>query len=145
MTIFARDSILDVWQGSEQASWFLPWFYEGYTGIIDVCQTDDSIHSKLGIFSLFWSTKWKYSIQANEKLTLFWSDTWKYSIQANERSTKVKEKLSTIQFDIFFIPMSQTVSILNRSGTCYFLHASNDWRVCWRVRVQSHASNGKVW
>ena len=37
----------------------------------------------------------------------------------------------TIQFDvfdlsfIFFIAMSQTVSVINRSGACYFLHASN--------------------
>ena len=26
---------------------------------------------------------------------------------------------------------------------CYFLHASNQWRVSWRVRVQSLASSGE--
>ena len=47
--------------------------------------------------------------------------------------TKVKEKSSTIsiKFDIFvlsfivFIPMPQTISVINIRGTCYFLHASN--------------------
>ena len=46
---------------------------------------------------------------------------------------KVKEKSSTIsiKFDIFvlsfivFIPMPQTISVINIRGTCYFLHASN--------------------
>ena len=47
--------------------------------------------------------------------------------------TKVKEKSSTIsiKFDIFvlsfivFIPMPQTISVINIRGTCYFFHASN--------------------
>ena len=52
-------------------------------------------------------------------------------IQANERLTKVKEKSLTIKFVffvlslIFFVPMSQTISVINISGACYFLHASN--------------------
>ena len=29
---------------------------------------------------------------------------------------------------IFIISMSQTISVINRSGACYFLHASNWWR-----------------
>ena len=71
--------------------------------MFDIFQTNNSIYSKLRIF------------------TLFWSHTWKYNIQAEERLTKVKEKWSTIQFDIFdlsfifYIPMSQTISAINRS------------------------------
>ena len=46
---------------------------------------------------------------------------------------KVKEKSSTIsiKFDIFvlsfivFVLMSQTISVINVRGTCYFLHSSN--------------------
>ena len=59
---------------------------------------------------------------------LFRSHTWKYNIQANKT---IIRKMITIQFDvfdlsfIFFIAMSQTVSVINRSGACYFLHASN--------------------
>ena len=81
----------------------------------------------------------------------FWSHTSKYKIQANERLTKNFKKWSTIQFDvsdrsfIFFIPMSQAISFMNRSGACYFSHAPNKWRVCWCVRVLLHASNGEDW
>ena len=59
---------------------------------------------------------------------LFRSHTWKYNIQANKT---IIRKMITIQFDvfdlsfIFFIAMSQTVIVINRSGACYFLHASN--------------------
>ena len=81
--------------------------------MFDICPTNDSIHSKLQtIFSLCWS------------------HTLKYEIQANERLTKIKEKWSTIKFDIsylsfiFFILISQTMSVIN-SGSCYFSHASN--------------------
>ena len=72
------------------------------------------------------------------KLNPFWKTEvsinawiWKYNIQASERLTKVKEKLLTIQFVvfdlsfIFFIAVSQTISVINRSGAFYFLHASN--------------------
>ena len=72
-----------------------------------------------------------------------------------------KEKWSTIQFDVFdlsFIFFIH-VRVINRSDVCYFykrqtsgacagvcafLHASNYWCMCWRVRVQSHASNEKT-
>ena len=56
---------------------------------------------------------------------------WKCNIQASKMLGKIKEKLSTVQFDIFdlsfifFIPMSQTRNVINRSGACYFLHTSN--------------------
>ena len=82
-------------------------------GTSDICWINYSIHLKLKIFPLFWS------------------HTWKYSIQGNKRLTKVKEKWSTIQFDIFYfsfisnIPISQTISVISRSDTWYFLHASN--------------------
>ena len=56
---------------------------------------------------------------------------WNHHIQVNERLKKVKEKRSIIKFDtfilsfIFFVPMSQTISVINRFGTCYFIHTSN--------------------
>ena len=43
-------------------------------------------------------------------------------------------KLATVKFDIsdlffffsiFFIPMSGTISVINRNGACYFVHTSN--------------------
>ena len=37
---------------------------------------------------------------------VFWSNTWKYNIEAKERLAKVKEKRSTIQFDIFALAFS---------------------------------------
>ena len=92
---------------------------------------------------------WLYYPLQTKNFPLFWSHSWKYDIQANDKLTKVKEKLSTIKFDvivrslIFFVPMSQTISVINISGACYFLHTSNSWCVCWRVRVRSHASNGE--
>ena len=85
---------------------------------VDIYQTHYSIHSKL-----------------------LWSHTWNCNIQANERLTKFKAKWSPIQFYvfnlslIFFIPMSQTVSVINRSAACYFLHTPNWCFVC--------ASNGE--
>ena len=50
----------------------------------------------------------------------------KYNIQANERLTKVKEKWSTIRFDIFdlsfifYILMSQTISVINKLHLLFF-------------------------
>ena len=92
---------------------------------------------------------WLYYSLQTKNFPLFWSHSWKYDIQANDKLTKVKEKLSIIKFDvfvrsfIFFVPMSQTISVINISGACYFLHTSNSWCVCWRVHVRSHASNGE--
>ena len=56
--------------------------------MFDIYQTDFVIHSKLRIFPLFGS------------------HTWKYIIQVNERLTKMKEKCSTIQFDIYDLSFS---------------------------------------
>ena len=72
----------------------------------------------------------------------FWSHTWKYYIQANKRLTKVKEKWSTIQFCSFilFIPVSQTIIVINRSGICYII-SMHQTSVYWLVHMQSHASN----
>ena len=79
--------------------------------MFDIYQTDFVIHSKLRIFPLFGS------------------HTWKYNIQVNERLTKMKEKCSTIQFDIYDLSFSSfqcpRKQVINRSDTCYFLHASN--------------------
>ena len=70
-------------------------------GKVDISQTDCSIHSKLIIFSLFWSHTWKYNIQVNEGL------------------------IDVFVISFIFISMSQKVSAINKSGACYFLHASN--------------------
>ena len=77
-------------------------------GNIDICQTNYTIPSAL-------------------KFSPYSEVQWKYNIQVNERLTKVKEKWSTIQFDvlysfIFFIPMSQTISVINRSDMCSCLY-----------------------
>ena len=83
---------------------------------------------------------------------LFRSHTRKYNIHAfiHDRLAKVEEKWSTTKFDvfdlpfIFFIPMFQTKSAINRSSTCYFLHISNWWYKCYHVHMQLHAPNGEV-
>ena len=77
MIIFTQHSILDVWHGSEYTSGLLKLFCrgavavsEGYAGLLDICETDYYIHSKLRIFPLSRSHTWKYNIQANKRLTL---------------------------------------------------------------------------
>ena len=76
---------------------------------VDICQTDYSIHSKQRIFP--------YSNVIHGSTTF--------------KLTRVKEKQSTIKLDvlvlsfILFVPMYQTKSFINRSGTCYFLHTSS--------------------
>ena len=45
---------------------------------------------------------------------------------------------------VFFIPLSHTISVINRDGTCYFLHASKQWCRCWHVHMRSHTSNKKT-
>ena len=63
--------------------------------------------------------------------------------------TVFKEKGSTIIFAvlvlsfIFFISVSQTISVINRRRACFFLHTWNYWCMCWCVYMQLHASNGK--
>ena len=62
----------------------------------------------------------------NFSLILKSYSTWKYNIQANESITKIKEKLSIIQFVSFFhsnVPDYKCHRVA--SGTCYFLHALN--------------------
>ena len=60
---------------------------------------------------------------------------------------KLQKRQSTIEFDffvlcfIFFIPVPQTICAINRNYMCYFLHASNEWCMCWCVHVRSHTSN----
>ena len=50
LTIFAKHSILDVWQGSEYASGLLKLLCRGWIqGKVDICQTDYSIYLKLRI------------------------------------------------------------------------------------------------
>ena len=38
-----------------------------------------------------------------------------------------------------------TVSVKNRSGVHYFLHALNKWLVCWCVHEWLNVSNGEHW
>ena len=116
LTIFTKQSILEVWQGSGYASGSFKLFCRGFNR-----------DTREGWYMSNWL--W-YSLQT-KNFPLFQCHTWKYNIQANERLTRVKEKQSTIKLDvfvlsfIFFVPMYQTKSFINRSGTCYFLHASN--------------------
>ena len=63
---------------------------------VDIYQTDYSIHSKLSIFS------WSKALEVMEVQ------------QVNERFSF-----------IFFVTMFQTEIVINRSGACYLLHASN--------------------
>ena len=85
----------------------------GIQGKADICQIDYSIHSKLRIFPY--------------PEVIHGSTTFKLT----KGLKKVKEKWSTIQFDvfvlsfIFLVLMSQTISAINRSGACYFLHVSS--------------------
>ena len=85
----------------------------GIHGKLDICQIDYNIHSRLKIFL--------YSEVRHGNTTF----------QDNEGFTKFKETWSTIKFDVFvlslisFLPMSQTISVISRSGVCYFLHTSN--------------------
>ena len=91
-----------------------------------------------GICENVWyiSSRLQYLLQTqNFSLILKSYSTWKYNIQVNGSIIKMKEKSSIIQFDafdlcfIFFIPMSETISVTDRSGTCFFLHASNQWHM----------------
>ena len=83
---------------------------------VDICQTDYSIHSKLSIFSQSKVLEVMEVQQANKRFSF-----------------------------IFFVTMFQTKVVINRSGACYFLHASNQWHLCQRVHLQSHASNAEGW
>ena len=113
MIIFAKYSILDTWQGSEYTS-----------GLIELLCNDSKRDTQEG----WYLHKTHYSIQTKLRIFpyLFWSQTWKCNIHANGRLTKIKEKCSTIEFDVFvfsfffFLPMSQTISVINRGGMCYF-------------------------
>ena len=70
--LFLKNTSLDVWHGSDYTSGlscFAGFFSEGYSGLFDICETDYSIHSKLRIFPLFRSHKWKYKIQPDKRLT----------------------------------------------------------------------------
>ena len=143
MTIFTKQSILNVWQSSECISGLLKLFCRGSKRDT----RERLMYAKLII--LFTSNLEFPSYPFN--LKKFWK---KYSEVIHGSTTfklikRLKKKKITVQFDVFkfsftfFIAMVQTVSDINKSGACYFLHASNSWRVCWRVRVRSHASDGE--
>ena len=90
LTIFTKHSLLDVWQSSEYASGLLKLFYPG--------SKRDTREYLLYImliivFTQNFSLIWKYNIQANDAFALCF---------------------------IFFIPMSQIISVIDRSGMCYF-------------------------
>ena len=75
----------------------------GILGKVDTCQTDYSIHSKLRIFL--------YSEVVRGSTTF----------KLIKGLTKVKEKcdIFVISF-IYFVPISQKISVINRNGTCFF-------------------------
>ena len=135
LTIFAKHSILDVWQGSEYASGLLKLFCPGFK--------KDTREYLLYIKLIIVFTQ-------HFSLILKSYSTWKYNIQANESITKIKEKWTIIQFDafvlcfIFFIAMPQTISVIDRSGMCHFLHI----KLVAHVLVCAHAIaciNGEHW
>ena len=82
-------------------------------GTFDICQIDYGIHSKLSISASYFESYKKCNIQANRSLT------------------NIKEKLSTVRFDVFDLSinvsvlMSQLKSVMNKIGSCYFLLAPN--------------------
>ena len=96
MTIFAKLSILDLWQSSEYASGLLKLFCGGsikeYIGTL--------IYSKLIVYNIY--------LLQSKTFPLFWSYILKHNIQANEAMTKVKEKWSTIKFDFFVLSFSSS-------------------------------------
>ena len=116
LTIFANQSILYVWQSSECASGLLKLFWCG-------SKRDTQEHLIYVEVIMVFILNFAFSP---------YSDSYKKSnIQANGSLTKIKEKWSTVQFDvfdlsiIFSVPMSQQTSVVDESGVCYFLHPSN--------------------
>ena len=111
MAIFAKHSILDVWQDSVYASGLLN---------LPCCSC------KRDTWEGWYMLNWLYY-----QLHLFWSHTWQYNIQANKRLTKVKEKLSTIKFDIFFlsfiffVSMSQTISVIKVEHAIFYMYQTS--------------------
>ena len=84
-------------------------------GKVDICQTDYSTHSKQRTFPysnvMHGSTTFKLKKgRAKEKNQLL--------------NTPCKVDVFVLSF-IFFIVMCETKSFINRTGTCYFLHATN--------------------
>ena len=108
---FTKHSIFDISHGSEYTSGLLKFLCSGSQRVTWDCL----IYAKLIIV-------FPPNLEFSPYLEV---------IQANKRLTKIKKKMMTNQFDvfdlsfIFFISMSQTISALNRTWTCYFLHASN--------------------
>ena len=82
-------------------------------GKVDIYQINYGIHSKLRLFP--------YSEVIHGSTTFKLTKGYK----------KVKEKLVTIQFDVFvlsfnkFVLLTETISAINGVGACYFLHASS--------------------
>ena len=115
-TIFTNHSILYVWQNSQYASGLLNLFDH---------------HSKRDTQEHLIYVKLIMVFILNLAFSPYSNSQRKCNIQAKGSLTKIKEKLSTIQFDvfdlsiIFSVPMSQEVSVINKSGACYFLHTSN--------------------
>ena len=95
-TIFAKHSILDVWQCSEYASGSLQLFCHGYVGTL--------IYAKLIIA---FPPNLEFSPQSE---VIDGTTTFTLTIQFY---------VFVLSF-IFFIPMSQKISVINRSGACLF-------------------------
>ena len=116
MPNFTKHSILDFWQCSEYASDLLKL----------LCHI-----SKRNTCESWYMPNWIYYSLQTEIFPLFLTHTWKDNIHANERLTKVKKMI--IKFDvfvlsfIFFIPMSQIISVIKSKGACNFWLASNQW------------------
>ena len=89
MTIFAKNSILGICQGSEYASGLLKLTSHSST-IVDTQE---------GWYMPNWL---KYSLLA-KNFPLFWSHSWTYNIQANKKLTKVKESFHSFFHSLCYI------------------------------------------
>ena len=70
---------------------------------VDICQIDYSIHSKLRIFS------YSEVIHGNT--------TFKLTKGQQRLKKMIKYSVLVLSF-VFFVPMSQTISVINRNGAC---------------------------
>ena len=113
MTIFAKHSILDVWQGSECASGLSKFF----------CR-DSKRDTRESLIYIKLIMVFTPNLEFSPYSEVIYGITTFKLTKGYQRLKK--NKWSTTQSDvfglylIFFIRMSQAVSVVNKSGVCYF-------------------------
>ena len=110
-TIFAKHSILYVWQSSEYSSGLLKLFWRGFKRDT----REHLIYAKLIMvfildlaFSPYFDSYRKYNTEANGSLTKMNSSIW-----------------CSWSFCHFLHSNVPANNVMNKSGACYFLHISN--------------------